>query len=77
MPHLGVTIDGVVVPASVALPDDEPCVDQVGQDPLGGAFRDADPLCHVPEPDVRVAGDAEQHLRVVREEPPGTVFGLT
>jgi hypothetical protein len=70
MSHLGTAVDRVVVPAPVALTDDEPSVDQVGDDPLGGALRDADPVRDVAEPDVRVSGDAEKDLRVVRQERP-------
>ena len=50
----------------------EPCLDQVGDDPLDGPLGDADHLCHISEPHVRVTRDAQKHLRAICEEPPGT-----
>jgi hypothetical protein len=70
MSHLGTAVDRVVVSAPPALADDESRVDQVGEDPLGGALRDPDPLGDVAEPNVPVTGDAEEDLRVVRQERP-------
>jgi hypothetical protein len=70
MSHLGSAVDRVVVSAPATLADDEPCIDEVGEDPLGGTLGDADPLGDVAQPDVPVAGDAEEDLRVVRQECP-------
>jgi hypothetical protein len=69
--EMGVQVDRV----AVATPDfgalDVFVGDQVGEDPLRGSFGDADLLGDVACPDLRVARDAEQHVRVVGEESPG------
>jgi hypothetical protein len=68
--HLRIAVDDVAVAASHALALDESGVDQVGQDPLRRADGDPDGVRDVTETDVRVAGDAEQDLRVVGDELP-------
>lgn len=68
--HGDVGVDAVVVAAADAVALDVAGVDQVGDDALCGALGDADHLGDVTEADVGVALDAEQHLGVVREEPP-------
>lgn len=68
--HWRVAVDHVAVPASVALPFDVAGFDEVGQDPLGGSERDADGVGDITQASVGVAGDAEQHLRVVGYELP-------
>jgi hypothetical protein len=54
---------------------DEPCLDEVGDDPLGGTLGDAHALRDVAEADAFITGDAEQNLSVVRDESPG--LGVT
>jgi hypothetical protein len=71
--HGDVGVDAVVVASPDAFAFDVAGFDQVGDDALCGALGDADHLGDVAEPDVGVALDAEQHLGVVREEPPGLV----
>lgn len=45
--------------------------DQVGDDPLGRSFSDANLLRDVAGARVGISRDAEQHVRVVGEEDPG------
>ena len=71
--HVPVFVDSVAVPAALALAVDVPGVDEVGQDALRGALGDADLVGDVAKPDVRCAGDAQQHLGVVGEEAPGAL----
>lgn len=47
-----------------------PAGDEVGDDALGGAFGNPDCLGHIAQTDFWVAGDAEEYVRVVREEGP-------
>lgn len=68
--HRSVHLDDVAVTTPVPLPFDEAGIDQVGEDPLGGADGDTDGIGHVAQPQIRVAGDAQQHLRVVGHELP-------
>ena len=68
--HGRVPIDHVPVATALALPLDEPGVDQVGQDPLCGADGDADRVGDISKAHVGIPGDAEQDLRVVRDELP-------
>jgi hypothetical protein len=73
MAHGGLGIDAVVIASTDSFAFDVAGFDQVGDDALRGALGDPDDQGDVPEADVRVALDAEQHLGVVREEPPGLV----
>jgi hypothetical protein len=76
--HLDLAVDRVAVSTSNAFPVDEALLDEVGEYSLGGAFRDPDVGGDVAEPDVRVSGDAEQHLGVVGDESPAAVgLGLS
>ena len=70
VPHVRVRVDQIPVSPSVALAVDVSGPDEVGEDPLGGALGDADVVCDIPEPDVRIAGDGKQDLGVIREESP-------
>ena len=71
VPHRVLSIDRVAISAADPGGPDVSRVDELGEDPLGGPLGDPDPAGDVPEPDVRVLGEAEQHLRVVRQERPG------
>jgi hypothetical protein len=51
--------------------------DEVGDDPLCRPLGDADLFGDVSQADVRVTGDAEQYLSVVREKPPVAAFVST
>ncbi len=68
--HVPVLVDAVAVAATVALALDEPRLDEVGEDALCGSLGDPDLLGNVSKPDVWRASNAEEHLRVVGEEPP-------
>ena len=71
--HVAVLVDAVAVAASVALALDVSGLDEVGEDALCSALRDADLFGDFAEPGVRCAGDAEEHLGVVGEEAPGAL----
>jgi len=43
---------------------------QLRDDPLHGTLRDADPVCDVPDARPWIADDADQYVRVIREERP-------
>ena len=45
-------------------------LNEVSQDALGGSEGDADSVGDVAQANIGVAGDAEQHLRVVGDELP-------
>ena len=70
MAHLDAAIDHVAAPPAHPLALQEPGFDEVGDDPLDRTLGDPDHLRHVAEPYVRITRDAEQHLRVVRDEAP-------
>jgi hypothetical protein len=69
--------DRVAVAPAVALAHEVSRVDQLSDDPVGGALRDADLLADLPQPGIPVARDAEQNLAVVAEESPIGHFGNT
>jgi hypothetical protein len=62
--------DRVAVAPAVALAHQVPGVNQLSDDPMGGALGDADPVADLAQPDIRVARDAEQDLAVVAEKSP-------
>jgi serine/threonine-protein kinase RsbW len=63
-----VGVDRVRVAPPHPRPFDVALVDEVGHDLLGGALGDPDVRGDVADPRARIAADAEQRLRVVREE---------
>lgn len=69
--HRRASVDQVVVASSVTTPFDDAGRGEVRHDPLGRALGDPDRLGDVPEPDVAVLRDSQEHLRVIREERPG------
>src|SRR5690242_6417523 len=71
MPHRVPAVDDVSVSTSNPLAFHVTGFDQVGQDALRRTFRDADTVGHVPQPDVRRLGDAQEDLGMVGEERPG------
>lgn len=68
---LGVNL--VAVPAADARAGDVAGSDEVGDDVLSGAERDADPVADVLDPDAGIRSDADEGVRVVREERPMAV----
>lgn len=71
MAEARVPVDLVTVPAAFLDPHEKPLRDEVGHDLLRSSLPDAHVSCDLAEPDRRVAGDAEQHVAVVREHEPG------
>ena len=70
--HRCFAVDEVVVAAADAAAIDDPGLDEVGDDSLRGPLGDPDLVGDLPERDVDVLGDADEHLRVVRQEGPGS-----
>jgi hypothetical protein len=71
MTHLCAAVDRVVI-ATTDLPAlDEACLDEVRDDSLGRTLGDPHLLGHVAKPHVSVTSDAEEHLGVIGDEPPG------
>ena len=68
--HLGLLVDQVAIAPAVSFAFEESSFGEVGHDPLGCSFGDADCLGDVSEPDVGVVGDGKQHLGVVCKERP-------
>jgi hypothetical protein len=68
--HRRISIDHIAVATPVPLAFDEAGVDKVGEDPLGRSNRDPDGIGQITEPRIRVAGDAQEQLRVVCHELP-------
>ena len=60
-----------MVASSDTAPVDDVRVYEVCDDSLGCPLGDSDDLGDVSEPDVGVLSDAQEYLRVVREERPG------
>ena len=77
VPHLHPWVERVAAAASDALPRYVAALDQIADDALDGALRDPDLGGDVPQPNLRVARDAEQDLCVVREEPPRRALLVT
>ncbi len=71
--HRRFSVDQVAVAAAVPLPLDIAGLDQVGQDALRRSEGDADRVSDVTQANIGVAGDAEQHLRVVGDELPARI----
>ena len=55
--HLRVPNDDVAVTPSVALAQNEAALDEVGDDPLGGADRHPEAGCDVAQPQLGIAGE--------------------
>ena len=70
VPHRGASVDEVVIASPVTPPFDDSGCGEIRHDPLGRALGDPDSLGNVPEPDVAVLRDPQEHLRVIREERP-------
>jgi len=66
-----------VVAAADPAAIDDLCLDEVGDDSLRGPLGDSDLVGDLPERDVVVLGDADEHLRVVRQEGPGSRVTVT
>ena len=74
MAHARFAIDPVAVAPADSLARHIAGLDEIVGDALGGAFGDADRRRNVAHSHVRVALDAEQHLRVIREKVPAIRF---
>ena len=63
-------MDLVAVPATDSFVAHVALALEFGDDALRGTLGDPDPLCDLAQQHVRILGDAEQHVAVVREERP-------
>jgi hypothetical protein len=70
VPHRLPTVDDVSISAASAAALEEAGFYEVGNDSLRRAFGDPDVAGDISEPNVRIVRDAQQHLRVVRDERP-------
>jgi hypothetical protein len=70
VPQWAVALDAVGVAAAFSKPVEVSGRDEVAHDALGSAFGDSDPVGDIAEPDPRVACDAQQSMRVIRQEGP-------
>jgi hypothetical protein len=68
--HRNLSVDDVSVAAADLLGGEVSGFQEVADDALDGALGDSNHLRDLSYQYVRVAGDAEQHLGVVREESP-------
>ena len=68
--HLDAAVDEVAAPSSDSLPFQVARFHEVGDDPLGGAFGDADLLGDLAQPHLGVPRNAEQDVRVICQEGP-------
>ena len=75
MAHARLAIDLVAVAPADSLARDVASLDEIVGDALRSTFCYAHRLRDVTHPCVRVVLDAEEHLRVVREEVPAIRFG--
>ena len=75
--HCCPAVDEVVVAAADAAAIDDPCLGEVSDDSLGGPLGDSDLDRDLPERDVDVLGDADEHLRVVGQEGPRSWVTVT
>ena len=74
MAHARLAIDPVAVAPADSLARHVAGLDEIVGYALGGTFGDAHRLRDVAHSCVRVVLDAEQHLRVIREEVPAVRF---
>ena len=70
MTHAKRAVEAVAVPPAYALASNVPRLDELLDDSLRRALRDADGRGDVAKPRVRVSLDAEEHLGVARDEAP-------
>ena len=66
-------LDLVAVPPPLSLPQHVALLDQLGQDPVGGAFGDPDRGGDVAQADSRVMGHARKDVGVVGQKVPAGV----
>src|SRR4051812_26457220 len=68
--HGPATVDPVAVPAAKSAGRDKAVLTKLGKDPLHRALLDADHLGYLTHPHIGFAGNADQHLPMVRQEVP-------
>ncbi len=73
--HRAIGDDLVPIAPALAVPGEAPRGLEVLHDALHGALGDTDLLGEVAQTELRIAGEADQHVAVVRQERPGPVIG--
>lgn len=70
-------IDGIVIPSPLPLPDQDPGIDEVGDDHLYRPLGDPDLPGNFAQRRIWIGNQTQQHVRVVRQKRPlgGTVAG--
>ena len=74
MAHTCLAIDPIVVAPADSLPRHIASLDEIVGDALRSTFGDAHRLCDITHSRVRVTVDAEEDLRVIRQEVPAIRF---
>ena len=72
--HLDGQVERVPITASFSRLRHVAALDQIGDDPLRCPLRDPDRLCDVTQAYIRVALQAQEHLRMARQKVPTTFF---
>jgi hypothetical protein len=70
MPQREVCDDLVVISAPLSLAEHVAVFDELGQDPVGRALRDAHRVSDVPQPDAGIVGNAGEDMSVISQEVP-------
>jgi hypothetical protein len=70
VPQRQLCLDLVAVPSALALAHHVSLVDQLGDDPVGGALGDPDGGGDLAQPDARVTSNADQDVRVIGQKVP-------
>jgi len=67
------SVNAITIASPVALPFNVAALLEIRDDPLHRAFGDADPLGHLADPDIRVAGQDQKHVGMVAQKRPGRI----
>ena len=76
MPKVRVAVHLIAVAAAFLDTHEEALGDEVGDDFLGGPFADSDARRDLADADGGLAGDAKQHIAVVRQDEPVRELGV-
>ena len=74
VPQVGVRVDKIAVASTVLGPRKDTGLVEMGDQPLGASFRDADAISHFTQSCIRVFREAHENMRVVARECPVRFF---
>jgi hypothetical protein len=77
VPHLEVSPDDVLIASTDACALNVPRLHEVGDDSLCRPLRDPSQIGNIADPDLGIASDAEEYLRVACDEAPGLLIPAT